>query len=172
MAGRNKLPDAIKKLKGTDQKCRMTGGNAPVFEKITQIPPAPSYLNSEAKKVYKVTAEQLASIGVLDAVNINTVLMYACEMGKYIEVQKNLKKAQKIDLGYSIKLYQAFSFSIDSKGRPRIERNIWDKLATEYLDNARKLASELGITPASSSKVKIVPKEEKSALEQLADTFK
>lgn len=172
MAGRKKLPDAIKKLKGTDQKCRITGGETAEYEKITQIPSAPSYLNSEAKKVYKITAEQLASIGVLDAVNINTVLMYACEMGKYIEVQKNCKKARKADFGDNYKMYEAFQFTLDKNDRPDIKRHMWDKLATEYLDNARKLASELGITPASSSKVKIVPKEEKSALEQLADTFK
>ena len=84
--GRKPISNALKKLKGTDQPCRMR--EEITFDKITEIPSPPSYLCVEAKKVFKVTAQQLADKGVLDVVNINTVLLYASEMGKYIEAEK------------------------------------------------------------------------------------
>ena len=39
-------------------------------------------------------------------------------------------------------------------------RNPLDRMASEYLANATRLASELGITPASASRVKISGKRE------------
>ena len=85
--GRKPISNALKKLKGTDQPCRMR--EEITFDKITEIPSPPSYLCVEAKKVFKVTAQQLADKGVLDVVNINTVLLYASEMGKYIEAERS-----------------------------------------------------------------------------------
>ncbi len=169
MGGRNRLPDVVKKMKGTDQPCRMNSDQVE-YDKITEIPKAPSYLNSEAKKVYKVTAGQLASIGILDVVNINTVMLYASEMGKYIQALKDLKKLSRLKLE-NIEIQSCIEFTIDRKGRPGLARTALDKMATEYLDNARKLASELGITPASASKVKLPPKQEEDPLQKLMKEF-
>lgn len=169
MGGRKRLPDSVKKMKGTDQPCRMSPDQVE-YEKITEIPSAPSYLNSEGKKVYKVTAGQLASIGILDVVNINTVVLYASEMGKYIQALKDLKKLHKMEFD-NMKLQSCLEYTVDHMGRPGIARTKLDKMATEYLDNARKLATELGITPASASKVKLPPKKEEDPLEKLMKEF-
>ena len=98
--GRKPISNALKKLKGTDQPCRMR--EEITFDKITEIPGPPSYLCVEAKKVFKVTAQQLADKGVLDVVNINTVLLYASEMGKYIEAEKELKKKIPVSVGIEL----------------------------------------------------------------------
>ena len=134
--GRKPISNALKKLKGTDQPCRMR--EEITFDKITEIPGPPSYLCVEAKKVFKVTAQQLADKGVLDVVNINTVLLYASEMGKYIEAEKELKKK-----GCVIELHN--------------EDGILMKATRNPLD---RMASELGITPASASRVKVEGRKE------------
>ena len=45
--GRKPISNALKKLKGTDQPCRMR--EEITFDKITEIPSPPSYLCAEAK---------------------------------------------------------------------------------------------------------------------------
>lgn len=117
------------------------------FDKITKIPPPPSYLNTEAKKVYKITAEQLASRGVLDVVNINSVLMYANEVGKYVATEKKLREEERVVVEVS-------------KTGEKLVRNPLDRMSSEYLANATRLAIELGVTPAAASRVKTGEKKE------------
>ena len=79
--GRKPISNALKVLKGTDQPCRMREEIS--YEKITKIPKAPDYMCIAGKKVYKITAQQLADQGILNVVNINAVMMYANEMGTF-----------------------------------------------------------------------------------------
>lgn len=145
MAGRKPTSNLVKQLKGTDQPCRMR--EEVTFKKITKIPTPPAYLNAEAKKVYRITAEQLAERGVLDVVNITTVMMYANEVGKYIEAEKQLRREGRV-------------VTEVSKNGERDVRNPLDKMASDYLANATRLAVELGVTPAAASRVKVdTPKE-------------
>ena len=134
--GRKPISNALKVLKGTDQPCRMREEIS--YEKITKIPKAPDYMCVAGKKVYKITAQQLADQGILNVVNINAVMMYANEMGKYIEAEKKLSGSE-------------------------------NKMASEYLANAKMWAVELGITPASASKVKMGEKKEKDPLQKLLE---
>lgn len=150
--GRKPLSNALKVLKGTDQPCRMRAEVQ--YDKVTKIPKAPDYFNEEAKKVYKITARQLAEKGILDVVNINTVILYANEMGKYIEAEVTLKDSARI-------------LKEETKFGSKDYRNPLDKMASEYLANATRLAIELGITPASASKVKENPREEQDELDKL-----
>ena len=145
MAGRKPISNALKMLKGTDQPCRMR--EEVTMEKITKVPPPPAYLNTDGKRVYKITAEQLAAVGLLDVVNINSVMMYANEVGKYIEAEKKLK-------------IEGRTFEVTRKDVTTVERNPLDRMASEYLANATRLAVELGVTPAAASRVKAPEKKE------------
>lgn len=116
-------------------------------------------MNSYARKVYKITAEQLATLGILDVVNINAVMMYANEMGKYIEAEEKLKTEGRTLVEYS------------DKGNIHTVRNPLDKMASEYLMNAKMWAVELGVTPASAGKVKVGEKKEKNPLEELLENI-
>ena len=60
--GRKPISNALKVLKGTDQPCRMREEIS--YEKITKIPKAPDYMCIAGKKVYKITAQQLADQGI------------------------------------------------------------------------------------------------------------
>lgn len=154
MAGRRAIPNELKVLKGTDQPCRMR--EEVRYERVTKAPSAPKYLNGYGKKVYKITTGQLAGRGVLDVVNINTVVMYANEMGKYIEAEERLAEEGRVLV------------EVTKYGKKRY-RNPLDKMAEEYLASALRLAVELGITPASASRVKAVVTEEKDEFDKLLE---
>ena len=139
-------------MKGTDQPCRMS--EEVRYLKITKIPKAPGYFNAYSKKIYNITAEQLAEKGILDVVNINAVIMYAGEMGKYMEAQDQLAEEGRILTEYT-------------KFGEKKYRNPLDKMASEYYSNAVRLACELGITPASARNVKEKPREEKDDLDMI-----
>lgn len=87
-------------------------------------------------------------------VNINAVIMYAGEMGKYMEAQDQLAEEGRILTEYT-------------KFGEKKYRNPLDKMASEYYSNAVRLACELGITPASASKVKEKPREEKDDFDMI-----
>lgn len=142
MAGRPRKPEAMKQLSGTSQPCRRQPETD--FGVITKIPAAPKYMNKYAKKLYKTTANKLAAIRLLNDVNLPIVVGYANEMGKYWEAEEQLNEVGRLDI------------QKDSEGNIlKIQRLPLDKMASEYLANAKSFATELGITPASAHKVKL-----------------
>jgi P27 family predicted phage terminase small subunit len=152
MAGRKPISNELKVLKGTNQPCRMR--DEVRYERITKIPNPPKYFNNHSKRIYKITAQELAKKGILDVVNINAVIMYAGEMGKYMEAQEILAEEGRI-------LTEITKFG------EKKYRNPLDKMSSEYYANAIRLACELGVTPASASKVKEKPREEKDEFDNI-----
>jgi len=141
MPGRPRKPETMKQLSGTSQPCRQQPETH--FNTITKVPPPPKYMNKYAKKLYKTTANQLAALQLLNEVNLPIVVGYANEMGKYWEAEFELQQTGRQHI------------QRDQDGNVlKIERLPLDKMATEYLGNAKAYANELGITPASASKVK------------------
>lgn len=74
------------------------------------------------EKVFKVTAQQLADKGVLDVVNINTVLLYASEDGEIYRGGKGVKKKGRV-----IELHNEDGILM------KVTRNPLDRMASEYL---------------------------------------
>ncbi len=67
--GRKKISDASKRLRGTDQPCRMDGELVPMAPATTL--PKPKGLKGTAKKLYQVVGTELSSKGLLDVVNLD-----------------------------------------------------------------------------------------------------
>lgn len=158
MAGRPRKNEGLKKLQGTSRDDRAI--DQPAFDEITEIPNPPAYLGlkKEGKTLYQTTAQQLASIGLLNNVNITFVFLYAKEMQKYIDAETEIKK-----LGSRLNIIKDSNDNII-----KIEPLPLDKMASSYLENARKLANELGITPASAAKVSgFKKKEDKNPFTQM-----
>jgi len=142
MAGRPRKPDAIKHLTGTLQPCRKS--DELDFGKLLKVPPAPGYLNKPARLIYRKTATRFIALNLLSDINIEIIQIYANEMGKYIEAEEILQESGRLEI------------SKDQEGNIlKITRLPLDKMASEYFDNAKKMAVELGITPASAGRIKI-----------------
>ncbi len=134
--GRKKIPDGVKALRGTNQPCRRSETTA--MAAVTSIPRCG--LKGTAKKVFVVVAAELVNNRLLDLVGVDLVVAYAREMGLYHDTMRELEKE-----GYTIEVETKFgSTTLVNPKR---------KVAESALANAKSLAVEYGLTPASRSRV-------------------
>lgn len=136
--GRKKLPDELKALRGTDQPCRMTGDTVSAGTAVAALPR--SGLKGTAKKVFDVVATELIHKCLLDIVGVDLVVAYAREMGLYHDMMRETEKE-----GYTIEVM--------TKHGTATVVNPKRKVAESALMNAKALAAEFGLTPASRSRV-------------------
>ena len=138
MKGRKKTSDASKRLRGTDQPCRMDGELVPRAP-ATTLPKAKG-LKGTAKKLYQLVGTELASKGLLDVVNLDLLLAYCREMALYKDMMKELETE-----GYTVK--------VATKNGSITQINPKRKIAENALIAAKTLAAEFGISPASRARV-------------------
>jgi P27 family predicted phage terminase small subunit len=136
--GRKKISDASKRLRGTDQPCRMDGELVPMAPATTL--PKPKGLKGTAKKLYQMVGTELANKGLIDAVNIDLLLAYCREMALYKDMMKELETE-----GYTVK--------VATKNSSITQINPKRKIAENALIAAKTLAAEFGISPASRARV-------------------
>jgi len=136
--GRKKLPDKLKALRGTDQPCRMTGDAVSAGTAVAALPR--SGLKGTAKNVFEVVATELIHKCLLDVVGVDLVVAYAREMGLYHDMMCDTEKE-----GYTIEVM--------TKHGTATVVNPKRKVAESALMNAKALAAEFGLTPASRSRV-------------------
>ena len=157
MKGRKKLPDELKSLRGTNQPCRMAGSDVPGATAVVTLPR--SGLKGTAKKVFEVVAMELIHNRLLDMVGIDLVVAYAREIGLYHDLMRELEKK-----GYTI--------DVETKFGTMTVINPKRKVAESALMNAKPLATEFGLTPASRSRVAALlsdegPKDDFAEFEEL-----
>ena len=134
--GRKKIPDNVKALRGTDQPSRRSEMTA--MAAVTSIPRCG--LKGTARKVFVVVAAELVNNHLLDLVGVDLVVAYAREIGLYHDTMRELEKE-----GYTIEVETKFgSTTLVNPKR---------KVAESALANAKSLAAEFGLTPASRSRV-------------------
>ena len=138
-AGRKKIPNELKALRGTDQPCRMDGSSTPArTTAVTTLPR--SGLKGTAKKVFEVVAAELVNNHLLDLVGVDLIVAYALEMGLYHDTMRELEKE-----GYTI--------DVETKFGSTTLVNPKRKVAESALTNAKAIAVEYGLTPSSRSRV-------------------
>lgn len=116
----------------------MVGKVTPVQPSVVTIPR--SGLKGTAKKVFEVVAAELVDNRLLDLVGVDLVVAYAREMGLYHDAMREAEK-------------EGFILEIETKfGTTKIV-NPKRKVAESALANAKSLAAEFGLTPASRSRV-------------------
>ena len=156
-AGRKKIRNELKTLRGTDQPCRMAGGVTPDLTSVVSIPR--SGLKGTAKKVFEVVAAELINNRLLDLVGVDLIVAYAREMGLYHDTMRELEKE-----GYTIEVETKFgSTTLVNPKR---------KVAESALANAKAIAVEYGLTPSSRSRVAVLlcneaPKDDFADFEEL-----
>jgi len=136
MAGRRPLPSAIKKLRGTDQPCRMNE-NEPDPEPLPPDPP--SHLSKEAKKYWKETFKLLAGVGVLPEMDGDTLSLYCETKAKWVYAKKQLEKDGLVIIAQS-------GFPV---------QNPWLQICNKAFDQMMKILTEFGMTPSSRTRIKV-----------------
>lgn len=136
MAGRKKISNEQKVLRGTDQPCRMS----PQVDstKMTAIPKV--RLKGNAKKIFEYTATELLHKNLLELVGLDLLVAYCREMAIYHERMAEVEKE-----GYTIE--------VETKNGTTTIINPKRKVAESALANAKSIASEYGFTPASRTRI-------------------
>jgi P27 family predicted phage terminase small subunit len=128
MPGPNSSPDSINT---NDRRPKAVGNN--------DLSKSPAWLNSNAKKIYKNTAEVIKKLGISDKCDTNFLAMYSAQLDR---LQVMSEKPNK-DL--------------------REERMLND-LTTSVI----QLSRELGITPSARAKLRLTKVEEdNSSIDEL-----
>ena len=158
--GRKPLPDAVKRTRGTLQKCR----SRPTMdgEKITNISevmssPNISYLNNpRALEILREKVQYLITLGIMEAAYIDLLAAYAYNLERYEYCTRQIEQTGKIIIE-----------RVDRNGNPVFVENPLVKLSFKYLDQVKALASEYGLTPIARQKL---PPSEEGNL-SVADTL-
>jgi len=141
MAGRKPLPDKLKVIRGTNQRCRMSKNSMEV-EQVTKIPPAPTWMSKTGRKIYKDTASELAKAGLLQKIGLSILLSYCNMMSRHIEAELKIKETKAV---IPVR---------DDKGNVRgIAVSPWHRISIDALNAARSIAAEYGMTPSSQSRI-------------------
>lgn len=138
--GRKNISDEQKRLRGTDQPCRM---NEPAQALVPASPASAipkSGLKGTAKKVYTLVATELMNRGALDVLSADLVVVYCREMALYHDMMRDLDK-------------EGMTIDIETKNGTMTQANPKRKIAEGALSAAKSLASEFGLTPASRARV-------------------
>lgn len=134
--GRNRLPDKIKKLRGTDQPCRMNKVDLGI---ITKLPKPKKEWSKTIRDIYKSLGTSLVASKILTATNLPMFVSYCIEIGVYLEsADKYCSVESRVELS--------------DTGRSLVSGYAYaQKMA---LQNARELGREFGFTSATIEKIR------------------
>jgi len=152
--GRKKIPDQVKKLRGTDQPSRMSGSDS--IAPFPVLPKPPVMLNKHGVKVFKTLGQYLLNIGLLNEMNLMMFSSLCREYGIYWEAEENMKTLES--------RYKTFT---DKLGNKKTEITAIHMISKEALKLSMKIAVEFGLTPASISKIVFQSQRKKGIVELL-----
>lgn len=156
MRGRKPKPTAAKKLAGNPGK-RKIRHVEPVLASVDrdELSP-PVYMSEDAAEEWRRLARELTVSKVLTKVDTGALALYCQAFDQWREAQNKLKRAQLV--------------VTNSRGDEVVSP--WVRVSNMAVQQMVRLASELGITPASRSRIKVEPPQEEDEFEQLKKKWK
>lgn len=137
--GRKPTSDALKNARGTLQPCRSRGDN--LVATVSNVP-APAWLPAKAKKIFLEKANALSLLGVLTALDIDQLALYANARYEVEEAIKIINKQGRFNTLY------------DDDGRPiNVIANPYIKLMNDNIKILLQIGSNFGFSPASRSSI-------------------
>lgn len=135
-------PTQLKVIAGTVQKCRLIPNEA---QGRGGMPEAPAWLSSRAAEIFYDTCASMDGMRTLSAEWCDVIAHYASAVEE-VEVTTGIIE----DLG---RVYTTTTVSGDTMFRPRPEV----AMRSDAMKRAQALRSEIGLGPASKSKVSAKP---------------
>ena len=140
MAGRRPKPTALRELQGNPGKRRLNM-NEP---RPTGIPKCPPHLDKVARAEWKRVAADLSKIGLLTSVDRAALAAYCSAWSRWITAEESIGR---------------FGLVIKSPKSGFPIANPYVGIANTALDLMRKFLIEFGMTPASRSRIQVIPAE-------------
>jgi P27 family predicted phage terminase small subunit len=136
MRGRKPKPTAMKIAQGNPGK-RPINGYEP--KPPASLPDCPPHLSEVAAEEWQRIAESLNKIGLLTQVDRTTMAAYCQCYGRWVEAEQKLKETPAI-----LRMPSGY-----------IQQSPWLTIANKQLELLVKYMAELGLTPASRSRLAI-----------------
>ena len=152
--GRPKILDEVKKLRGTDQPCRMSGNSDSAeklisIEQITSTAKLKVLKTKRSKDIFKTKANQLIALGVLTELDLEHLALYAFSLDFVFTCMTNIM--DNVDTGERM---------LDGVSGKEVS------MMFKAFDYVNRLGAEFGFTPMSRQKINQSPKEEEDELAQ------
>lgn len=158
--GRKALPDAVKRLRGTDEKRRMRGEGLQT-EKVTSTELAMSGVGynslstDRARSIFTDKCNQLISLNILAPQDLDQLSIYADALDKFYICIEELDKGM-------------FKEVYDENGNIiRFISNPYLKLYKDLVVIINRIGSDFGMSPVSRMKIKAEPDKPLSPIEEL-----
>lgn len=137
-------PIALKRLAGNP-------GRRPLPETTPSTgdsaPEMPSFLRGDARREWRRIVPELEQRGILARIDLAVLAMYCGAWGRYVEAEKMVKKHGAVTVAPS---------SYEQKSH-------WLTIADKAQDQLRRLATELGLSPAARNRVVGTPQDDDGA---------
>jgi P27 family predicted phage terminase small subunit len=141
MKGRKRKPTALKLVRGNPGK-RKLPENEPKIE--AAIPPCPKHLNDEETQLWAVIGQELYDLGVLTNVDAGVFEVYVTGLARLRRVKAETEKALIFEGPNGGPIHNPY-LAIENKAKEQV----------------MKAGAELGLSPASRSRVSVKkPKED------------
>ena len=134
--GRKPKPTAVKLAEGNPGKRRINGQEP---KPAGSMPDCPEHLSVEAKAEWNRIAVNLNRIGLLTQVDRTTMAAYCQCYGRWVEAEQKLAETPAI-----LRLPSGY-----------IQQSPWLTISNKQLELMAKYMAELGLTPASRSRLAI-----------------
>lgn len=156
--GRKPLPDAVKVMRGTDQPCRLSGGDT--VEKITDVRQITSCSRMKllptkrAKEIFKTKANQLIALRVLTELDIEHLAVYANSLDVLFDCLDGMRRPaqERYDKEGNLTGYIA---------PPELA------LYKQMVEHVNRIGAEFGFTPVSRQRINQAPTEEKDEFDEI-----
>ena len=135
------MPTRLKLLRGNPGR-RPLNRNEP--QPQPRLPRAPEHLSEAAKKEWKRAGRFLLQLGLISDIDLAAFAAYCTAYGRWVEAEQALQT-------YGLMLKSPGGFPVQSP---------YLGVANRALEQMRSLLSELGMSPASRTKVDAVPQQE------------
>ena len=141
--GRNKIPDEVKKRRGTLQPCRASKNSLPALGDFELKPPA--WLSRPEKKAFKVAADILSAWGILTPADEGVLTMYVVSLARWKEAEDHIR-AEGMFVSTTI---------FDKRGNPHLVEadNPWYQKSIDQMRASMKLQQQLGFSPNARAKI-------------------
>ena len=133
--GRKPKPTRLKVIQGNPGK-RPIEADAATPE--TKIPSCPAHLDTVARKEWKRVAEELRKLGLISAVSMAALAVYALAWSRWIKAENMIKKSKDGALQRTPNGYMQIS--------------PWLVISNKAQDQMLRVMAEFGMTPASQSR--------------------
>ena len=134
--GRKPVPTAIKLANGNPGK-RKINGHEP--KPAGTLPDCPDHLSAEAKAEWQRIAASMNKIGLLTQVDRSTMAAYCQCYGRWVDAERRLAETPLI-----LRMPSGY-----------IQQSPWLTISNKQLELMAKYMAELGLTPASRSRLAI-----------------